>query len=156
MVVRGVKAGSRVLEAKAGAQVAAGHEVVGLAGHAAIFEAVRDRLPAAAVNADAATGKRGAVLGGDLDDTRGLQAVLGRQGTRDYRQSADKAGFENLPETGHAFRQQDSVDTILDVTVLVADVIVARSRGILGNARRLKQNISQFGVAALRFVFDVL
>src|SRR5580704_16400509 len=111
MVVEGVKVGSRVLEAKAGAQVAAGDEIVGLASHAAIFEAVRDRLPAAAINADAATGKRGAVLGSDLDDARGLQAVLGGQGTRDHRQSANKAGLEDLPETGHAFRQQDSVDS---------------------------------------------
>src|SRR5580704_186489 len=98
MVVRGVKVGGRVLDAEAGARIAAGDEIVGLASDAAIFEAVRERLPAAAVDADTATGKRGAALGRDLDDARGLQAILGGQSTGDHRQSADKAGFDDLPE----------------------------------------------------------
>ena len=55
MIVNGVDRTGRILQAKIAAEIAAGEEIFGLAGHAAIFELRRDRLVAAAVNADTAT-----------------------------------------------------------------------------------------------------
>jgi hypothetical protein len=75
IVVDGIQRAGRVLEAKTSAQIAAGGEILGLAGDAAIFKAIRYSLPAAAVNADTAAGERRAALGGDVDDRRGAQAI---------------------------------------------------------------------------------
>jgi len=78
VIVNGVKGSYRVLKTEAGAEIAAGDIVVGIALDAAIFEAGRDGLTAAAVNADATAGQRRSALGRDVEDARCVQAILRR------------------------------------------------------------------------------
>src|SRR6202030_4158799 len=102
--------------------IAAGDIVVGLALNPAIFEARRDSLPAAAVDADAAAGQRRSALGSDVDDAGRMQAVLSRQRAGEQAHVADEGGLKYLREAGDAVGQQNSVDAILNVAMLVEDM----------------------------------
>ena len=93
---------------------------MGVADRAAIFDARRDRLAAAAVEADGAAAVEGAALGRDVDDAGGVQAILGRKRAVDHADIADQAAVENLAEARDAIGQKNAVDPILNVGVFVA------------------------------------
>ena len=60
-----------------------------------------------------------------------------------------------MREAGDAVGQQDSVDAILNVGVVVADVKVALARGVLVDARKLQNEVAQLNGICLRDVLDV-
>ena len=62
----------------------------------------------------------------------------------------------SLREAGHAVGQHNSVDPILNVGVLVADVKIARARRVLGDARKLQRDVAELGGVSLREGLDVL
>ncbi len=68
MIVNSVRGGNGIFKAEAGAEKAAGDVIIGFSLDPAIFEAGRDGLPAAAVDADAAAGKCRSGLGRDVED----------------------------------------------------------------------------------------
>ena len=84
-----------------------------------------------------------------------MQAVLGGQRAGDQRKTREQAGIKELREAGNTVRHLDAVDTVLHVGVIVADVKVARTGGVLAHAGKLIDEIADRDVAALRYVFDI-
>ena len=153
--MNGVEGRYGILKAEAGAEIAAGDEIFGISLDPAIFEAGRDGLTAAAVDADAAAGKRRSALGSDVDDAGRMQAILRRQRAGEQLHVADEGRLENLREAGNAIGQQNSVDPVLNVAVLVADVKIALARRILVDARKLQREVAELNGVSLRDILDV-
>jgi hypothetical protein len=128
MVVRGVDITGRALEAEIVAKIPSGDEILGVTRHAAVFEARRDLAVAAAIDADTAPRERRAGLRGDVENAGRMKPVLGRKRTGNQRKFREQTGIEELAETGDSVGHLDSVDTVLHIRVIVADVKVAGSR----------------------------
>ena len=157
-VVNGAGGGDRVLEAEDVLVFAAGKEIFGIAGLAAIFERRCYRAAAAAIDPDGALlGICGEVFRGDVEDGGVMKPVLGRKRACNERHASDEARFEILGEPGDAIGKNNAVDAELHIGMLVAHVIIAARCRILGNARELgDQNVADILVAPLRRVVDVL
>src|SRR5262249_22590836 len=133
----------------------AGGIIFGIALNAAVFEARRYSLPAAAVKTDAAAPQRRSAFGGDVDDAGRMQAILRRQRAGDQPHAADEGALDNLRETGNAVGQQNAVDPILNVAVLIADVKIARTRRVLVYARKLQDQVAELNGVGLRDLLDI-
>src|SRR5882672_10483085 len=155
MAVNGVEGTGWILKAEAGAEIASSGEILGIALDPAIFEARRNGLSAAAIKADAATCQCRPALGGDVDDAGRMQAILGRQRAGDQPHAADEGALENLRETRNAVGQQDSVDPILNIGVLIADMKIARALGVLVDAWKLQDQVAQLNGVCLRDLLDI-
>src|SRR5260370_11796168 len=128
VIVKGVEGRGRTLKAEACAEVTAGGKQFGIGANPAIFKVWRYGLPAAAINADGAARQRRPAFGGDVDDAGGMQAVLRRHRPGDQPHAANEGALQNLRETLNTDGQQNSVDAILNIAVLVADMKIARAR----------------------------
>jgi len=148
--------GRRILDAQIVLQVPSRHEILRLAGGAAIFEVGRNGLVTAAIEADATAVVEGIRLGLDVDDTRRAQAVLGGQRAGDQRKVAYNAGVEDLAEGRDTVGELNAVDAILNIAVLVAHMQIAAGRRILRHAGSLQQHLVQTGIDALWQRFDRL
>src|ERR1700732_2182301 len=84
-----------------------------------------------------------------------MQAILRRQRAGEQLHVADERGLKNLREAGNAVGQQNSVDAILNVAVLVADVEITLARRVLVDARRLQREVAELDSICLRDVLDV-
>src|ERR1700747_721417 len=84
-----------------------------------------------------------------------MQAILRRQRAGEQLHVADERRLENLREAGNAVRQQNSVDAILNVAVLVADVKIALARRVLVDARKLQSEVAELNGVPLRETLDV-
>ncbi len=146
----------RIFYSEIAAEIAPGHEILGLAGGAAIFETRRDGSVAAAIDADAAGVVEGVGLGLDVEDTRGAQAVLRGQCAGQQRKAADDAGIEDLPESADAVGEHNAVDAVRQIGVLVAHMQLAAGRRVLGDAGHLQQHLVELCVGALRHCLDGL
>lgn len=156
MIVDRVVGGRRIFEAEIAAEVASGNEILGAADRTTPLGIGRDRLVAAAIDADLAGVVEGARFGLDVDDAGGAQAVLCRQRAGDQRKIAYNAGVENLAERTDAIGQHDAIDAVLNIGVFVADMQITARRGVLTHARCLQQHSVERGILALRQGFDGL
>lgn len=86
---------------------------------------------AAAIHADGAAVVEKIGARSHVDETNRAQPIFGRKGTGDQRHVSNEAGVENAAETGDTVRQQYSVDAVLDVGVIVADMQQSAGRRIL-------------------------
>src|SRR5246127_1629664 len=84
-----------------------------------------------------------------------MQAILRRQRAGQQLHVADEGRLENLREAGNAVRQQNSVDAVLNVAVLVADVKIALARRVLVDARKLQSEVAELNGVPLRETLDV-
>src|SRR5258708_27377565 len=107
------------------------------------------------INATEAPRQRRPAFGGDVDDAGGMQAVLRGHRPGDQPHAADERTLKNLRETGNAVGQQNSIDAILNIAVLVADVKIARARRVLSNAWKLHDQIAQLNGVCLRDLLDI-
>src|ERR1700675_4195889 len=84
-----------------------------------------------------------------------MQAVLRRQRASEQPYVADEGRLENLREAGYAVGQQNSVDPVLNVAVLVADVKIPLARRVLVDTRKLQRNVAKLRSVSLREILDV-
>ena len=130
-----------------------GEEILGLTDLAAIFEARREGLPRAAIDAHSPA-VEGIVAGLDVEHAGGAQAKLRRQRAGDERYVADQRGIEKRAEAGNAVRQHDAVDADLHIGVLVANVKAAAGGGILRHAGSLQEYLFDRLIVAPRKRLD--
>ena len=104
----------------------------------AMVEGGLARPVAAAVNADAAAGRRWRRARDDVDEGGGPQPILRRQRPGDERRGAGEGCLDKLRKTGNAVRQENAIDAILHIGVFIADVEIAAGGGILRHAGRLQ------------------
>src|SRR5438105_2315064 len=133
-----IEAWRGILDSFAARKITAGKEIFGAASDTAIFEARRNSLPAASVNANTA-GR----LGSDapvcnIDEGGSPKAILRRKSARDEIQITDETRFQNIDEPRNSRGQHNAVDPVLHIAVLVSDVewAFAACRGVLVHARR--------------------
>src|ERR1700751_1847744 len=84
-----------------------------------------------------------------------MQAILRRQRAGEQLPVADERRRENLREAGNTVGQQNSVDAILNVAMLVADVKIALARRVLVDAWELQNQVTELNGVCLRDVLDV-
>src|SRR5262249_61121393 len=89
---------------------------------------------AAAVDADGARGIGGACACLDIDKPRGSKPILCGHCAGDDVHTPNQAGFKHVTETGYAIRELNSIDTVLQIGVLVADVKISASGAVLIDA----------------------
>jgi len=130
-----------VLTGDVGREVAAG---------LAQLEARVEGVLGAAVEIDVAAFE--AVLGDDVDDAGGAQAVLRRQCPGVEGDALGQARIEHLAEAAGAVGQDDAVDAVLDIVVIAADVQLALL--VVGHARRLQQHMIEGRMVAFRQLLD--
>ena len=148
------RVGSRRLDASIRFQVRTRKEVVDDSRGAARLEARLDQAIAAAVNPDAPFGLERALLGLDVDDSRGAIAILGGKRAGEQRRIAHHSGVEHWGEGCETPRQQNPVDPVLDVGVLAPDVQLPV--GIVGHARRPQDDLIEGRILAVRLCLDRL
>ena len=119
VIVKRVETRRRVFNPQSVPIAAQGCEILRVADGAAIVEARRDRLAAAAIDADAA-GRRGKGSAGDVDDAGGPQTILGRQSAGEQGQPADETRVQDGAKARDALGQHEAVDPVLDIGVFVA------------------------------------
>ena len=103
-VVDRIERARRVLDADAIMQEVAGDKVVHVANMAAIAEGRLEVVALAAVDRDFPAGIGDAAFGRDVDDGRGIEAILSRKGSGDQRQRVREPGLERLAEHRQALR----------------------------------------------------
>ena len=91
-------------------------------------------------------------LDADVDDARGAQAVLRRQGAGEQRKRVGEPGRQDLAEQGQPFRQLNAVEPVLQAAVVAAHMDLAEA--VLHHAGRAQQHLVQRRVLALRGVLD--
>ena len=142
----------RILDAEAVVDVLAGREVVDRAGAAAVREGGLRVVARAAGDGDFGAGIGRARLHGDVDDARGMQAVLRGQGARQQRHLVGVARRQDVVEQRQALGQLHAVEPVLDVAVIAAHVDLAEA--VLDDAGRAQQHLVQGRALAQRDVAD--
>ena len=155
-IMQSFVAGRWILKAEIVHGQATGGEYLPRADLCAIFERGLTGRVAAAIETDAAAGRRWGRAGYDVDKARRAEPILRGQRARDQRQRADKACIHHLPETGHAVGQENAVYAILDIAVLVADMKIAACRRVLRDAGALQEDLVDCRLIALRQGLDGL
>ncbi len=144
----------RVLDPQGILQVFAGRVIIDLADAAAPFRTRVDRRLRAAIHRHRTARIERPGLGLDVDDPGGAQPVLRRQCAGDQRHRIGEPGLQRLAEDIDPLGQLNSVDAELQIGVVAADMKLAER--ILGDTRRLKQELVERRVVALRLGFDRL
>src|SRR5581483_244497 len=121
---------------------------------AAVINTRLDLAVTAAVDRHRSVSFERAALGGQVDDAGRIEAVLRRQRASDEIQRLDQSGIERLAEDRDAFREDDSVQAVLQAVVLAADVHLAE--GILGHTRCLQNDLVELDVVTARSCLDGL
>jgi hypothetical protein len=103
----------------------------------------------AAVKADGPTVVENIGAGRNVNKADRAESELGGECASNERQTADKATFQNAPETGDAVREHDAIDPKLHIGMIVADMEQAANRGILRNPGRLQQDFFDRLIIAL-------
>ena len=85
-------------------------------------------------------------LGGDVDYTGGTQTVLRWQRTGQEVEAVNQPRRQRLAKYRQPFRQDDTVDAILEIVVVVADVELAKA--VLHYTRQLQDNLIELLVVA--------
>ena len=152
VVVNRRKRRGRVLDAETVVDVLAGREIVDRAGAAAVGEGGLRIVARAAGDGGLGAGVGRAGFQGDVDDARGVQAVLGRQGAGEQRHLVGVARGQDVVEQRQALGQLHAVEPVLHVAVVAAHVDLAET--VLHHAGRAQQHLVQGRVLALRDVLD--
>ena len=152
VVVNRRKRGGRVLDSETVVDVLTGGEIIDRAGAAAIGEGGLRIVARAAGDGNLGAGIGRAGFHGDVDDARGLQAVLGGQRAGEQRHLVGVARCQDVVEQRQACRQLDTVEPVLHVAVLAAHMDLAET--VLHHAGRAQQHLVQRCVLALRDVRD--
>ena len=151
VVDRGVT-GGRVFDTALVVQAVEGEEVIHRTGVPAIFQRRLQPVPTAAVHRYGQPRIGEAGFGLDVDDTGGLEPVLGWQSASDQRQAAGEAFRQCLTEHRQAFRQLHAVQPVLHVGMLAAQMDLAKA--VLRRAGRLQQHLVQRRALALRDILQ--
>ena len=148
VIVDGIRAAVRRLDAEVVAQKIARNEVAVGSGATAVAEARLDLAVTAAVQGYGAALGLNAALGGDIENAGGAQSVFRRQRAGHQTDRGDEARIERLPEHGNSLGKDDAVDTVLQAVVLAAHVEL--SEGVLRHVRRLQHHLVEQGVVGAR------
>jgi len=135
-------------------QVAAGKIEVGAVRGSAVGKGWVHCLIAAAVHSHRAAVQAGAAFRRDLHGAVIALGIIGRQRAHLRRHALHVARVDVLREAVDARRQQRAVDIIAIVGILVAEVDGAV--GVVGDARRVGQDLVERCVLALRDLVDLL
>ena len=154
IVVDGIAGRRRVLDPQRILQVFAGRVIIDLADAAAPFGTRVDRRLRAAIHRHRTARIDGAGLGLDVDDARGAQPVLRREGAGDQRDRIGEPGLQRLSEEVDPLGQLNSVDAELQIGMVAPDMQLAEQ--ILGHTRSLEQELIERRVVALWLGFDRL
>ena len=128
---------SHSVDAVVGAEKISGAVIIVAGGRATPLGAGMQCLIAAAIHRGEAAGGEKPALCLNVDDARGGQTVLRRQGAGDQVEGIGEAGAEALAEIAQSDRQGDAVNPELDRLHLIADVDPTGRLGVLADARRL-------------------
>ena len=154
MIMNRVPVRRRIFQPDIALEETSGDKVLRLSDGAAVFDARRERTPAAAVDADVSRIVEGVAARPDIENAGRAQAELRRQGSGNQRYVADQRGIEEGAEAADAVRKHDAVDAGLHIGMLVADVEIAAGGRILGNSRKPEHDLLDRGVRALRQRLD--
>src|SRR4029077_13314964 len=135
MIMNRVPVRRRIFQPDIALEETSADEVLRLSDGAAVFDARRERTPAAAVDAGVSGIVEGVAARPDIENAGRAQAELRRQGSGKQRYVADQRGIEEGAEAADAVRKHDAVDAGLHIGMLVADVEIAAGGRILGNSR---------------------
>ena len=108
---------------------------------AAVFGARMQCLVAPAIHRDQAAGGEQPTLGLDVDDARGAEAVLRRQGAGDQVEGVGEARAQALAEKAQPRGEADPVDPELRRLHLVADMNAAGGFSVLAHTRCLQDDL---------------
>ena len=151
--MHGAALGRGAFDAHVVAQVGAGQVVAEVAARAAEFGACFDVTVAADGDADAAAVVDHFTLTLDVYDRGVVQSVLGGQCAGEDAEVVGEAGFQRLAEAADGLRNDHTVDAVLNVGVIAADVKLAVR--VLNDSRRLENHLVQRRAVTQRQALDV-
>jgi hypothetical protein len=150
--VEGRERRRRIIDPETVVDELAGEEVVDLAAAATIGEGGLGIVARTADDGEVGTGIGGARLHRDVDDTRGLQAVLSGQGAGEQRQLPGVACRQDVVEQRQALRQLHAIEPVLHVAHIAAYMDLAET--VLHHPGRPQQHLVQRRALAQRHVAD--
>ena len=134
-------------------QPGGGDKIIQIGGGAAKRRGRVEGVIAAAIDGNLVAIQLRPRLGGDVKDSGGAVAKLGREGAGDQRHRIDEMRINFLPEPIESFRQQNAVEAVLRIAMVAADMHF--SELVLHHPRRVQQDLLKRGVFTLPHGLDL-
>ena len=147
VVMNRATAARRIFNADAIVQIIFRDVIAELPDHPAALEALHDGIETADADRRFVTREDRPVFRVNVDHAGVAKSELRRQSPGDERNVIGETRLQFLSETGNAFRQENVVDTVLQVGVFAADMKLAER--ILRDTGKAKNRLVERGVLAL-------